>query len=195
MFKALAPLIDDIVDEYDMLRRYDYISIYAPSYIARHILAGICDSIGDAYVDAESNNDLLWKQGDVVVTLANDGNIFVETAYVDKVIKGSESAIAYVYDSFKKKEIDRISDGVYPVLIFGFEDEDGLFDDDVDDDSDEASDVSVHFSEDEDGDMNGFTESYTDKDGNYYSRSLYTNAKLDVDTMRRILNDWGSLKR
>ena len=35
---CIIPIVDDIIDEYSTLRRYENISIYAPSYLAKKII-------------------------------------------------------------------------------------------------------------------------------------------------------------
>ena len=43
--ECICPIVDDIIDEYSTLRRYENLSIYAPSYIAREILGRLLDEI------------------------------------------------------------------------------------------------------------------------------------------------------
>ena len=123
---CICPLCDDIIDEYSTLRRYENLSIYAPSYIAREILGRLLDEIEDLWVDADSENELLYSDdNDVVVTIANDGMIFVEDARYDGLIKSNEdSCLTYFYDGFGKKDLDALEENAESILVFGFEDDD-----------------------------------------------------------------------
>ena len=124
--ECLCPIVDDLIDEYSTLRRYNNLSIYAPSYIVREILGRLLDEIEDLWVDADSENELLYGNGnDVVVTIANDGMIFVEDARYDGLIKSNEdSCLTYFYDGFGKKDLDILEENAESILVFGFEKDD-----------------------------------------------------------------------
>ena len=124
--QCICPLCDDIIDEYSTLRRYENLSIYAPSYIAREILGRLLDEIEDLWVDADSENELLYKDdNDVVITIAYDGLVFVEEARVDGIIKSNEDcSLTYFYDGLGKKDLDALEENAESILVFGFEDDD-----------------------------------------------------------------------
>ena len=124
--QCICPLCDDIIDEYSTLRRYENLSIYAPSYIAREILGRLLDEIEDLWVDADSENELLSEDdNDVVITIANDGMVFVEEAKVNGVIKSNEdSCLTYFYDGLGQKDLDALEENAESILVFGFEDDD-----------------------------------------------------------------------
>lgn len=124
--QCICPLCDDIIDEYSTLRRYNDLSIYAPSYIAREILGRLLDEIEDLWVDADSENELLYNNdNDVVVTIAYDGMVFVEEARVNGVIKSNEdSCLTYFYDGLGQKDLDALEKNAESILVFGFEDDD-----------------------------------------------------------------------
>lgn len=123
---CICPLCDDIIDEYSTLRRYNELSIYAPSYIAREILGRLLDEIEDLWVDADSENELLYNNdNDVVVTIAYDGMVFVEDAKVNGVIKSNEDcSLTYFYDGLGQKDLDALKENAESILVFGFEDDD-----------------------------------------------------------------------
>lgn len=123
---CICPLVDDIIDEYSTLRRYNNLSIYAPSYIAREILGRLLDEIEDLWVDADSENELLYNNdNDVVVTIAYDGMVFVEEAKVNGVIKSNEDcSLTYFYDGLGQKDLDILEGNAESILVFGFEDDD-----------------------------------------------------------------------
>ena len=124
--ECLCPIIEDLADEFEMLRRCESLGIYAPSPIAREILGRILEEFDDVWVDAESHNELLYKDDNkVIITLCDDGAISVENAYdEDGVIKRTEAVLSYVYDGFTNKEVEDIAVDVFSVLVFGFEEED-----------------------------------------------------------------------
>ena len=126
--QCICPLCDDIIDEYSTLRRYESLSIYAPSYIAREILGRLLDEIEDLWVDADSENELLYKdENEVVITIAYDGMVFVEeTKDPDNgVIKSNEDcSLTYFYDGLGQKDLDTLEENAESILVFGFEDDD-----------------------------------------------------------------------
>ena len=124
--QCICPLCDDIIDEFSTLRRYENLSIYAPSYIAREILGRLLDEIEDLWVDADSENELLYNNdNDVVITIAYDGMVFVEDARYDGVIKSNEySCLTYFYDGLGQKDLNALEENAESILVFGFEDDD-----------------------------------------------------------------------
>ena len=124
--KCINTIVDDIIDEYSTLRRYENISIYAPSYIVKEALEMLLDETEDLWVDNDSEIDLLHKvNNDVVVTIAYDGMVFVEDARYDGVIKSNEdSCLTYFYDGLGKKDLDALEENAESILVFGFEEDD-----------------------------------------------------------------------
>lgn len=131
---CLCTIIDDIEDEFYNLHRFDSLSIYAPSCIAREILCRLLkvedidkDEIReDFWFHEESDEFLLWSADDteVIVTIGYDGMIWVEYARLDDGhIKVSEATLSYVYDEFSQRDVLDIIDDENSVLVFGFEDE------------------------------------------------------------------------
>lgn len=118
-------LVDDISEEFYTLRRYNELDIYAPSYLAREIISRLLDEVDELWVHTDSHNALLYKdENEVLITIANDGMIFVEEARIKGVVKSCEdSSLAYVYDGFGKKDIDVLSEGAESILVFGFEED------------------------------------------------------------------------
>ena len=124
--QCICPIVDDIIDEYSTLRRYNELSIYAPSYIAREILGILLDETEDLWVDADSENELLYKdENEVVITIANDGMVFVEDARYDGIIKSNEDCcLTYFYDGLGQKDLDILEENAESILVFGFEEDD-----------------------------------------------------------------------
>ena len=124
--QCICPLCDDIIDECSTLRRYENLSIYAPSYIAREILGRLLDEIEDLWVDADSENELLYRDdNEVLVTIACDGMVFVEEVKVNGIIKSNEDcSLTYFYDGLGQKDLDILEENAESILVFGFEDDD-----------------------------------------------------------------------
>ena len=121
--QCICPLCDDIIDEYSTLRRYENLSIYAPSYIAREILGRLLDEIEDLWVDADSENELLYKDNnEVLITIAYDGMVFVEEAKVNGIVKSNEDcSLTYFYDGLGQKDLSILEENAESILVFGFE--------------------------------------------------------------------------
>lgn len=123
---CICPIVDDIIDEYFTLRRYNELSIYVPSYIAREILGRLLDEIEDLWVDVDSENELLYKdENEVVITIAYDGMVFVESAKYDGIIKSNEDCcLTYFYDGLGQKDLNALEENAESILVFGFKDDD-----------------------------------------------------------------------
>ena len=178
---CICPIVDDIIDEYSTLRRYNELSIYAPSYIAREILGRLLDEIEDLWVDAYSENELLYKdENEVVITIAYDGMVFVEEARVDGVIKSNEdSCLTYFYDRLGQKDLYTLEENAESILVFGFED------DDCEGCKNEDSEKDTELSIESDGDMHGFSVNRSD-DNSYSSYSFYSTDMDLVEYMARL---------
>ena len=177
--QCICPLCDDIIDEYSTLRRYENLSIYAPSYIAREILGRLLDEIEDLWVDADSENELLYDNGnEVVVTIASDGMIFVESARYDGVIKSNEdSCLTYFYDGLNSKDLSILEENAESILVFGFEDDDC--------EGCKSDDENTELSIESDGDMHGFSVNRSDENG-YSSYSFFSDNMELVEYMARL---------
>ena len=111
--QCICPLCDDIIDEYSTLRRYENLSIYAPSYIAREILGRLLDEIEDLWVGVDSENELLYKDNNEVLVTRVDG-----------VIKSNEdSCLTYFYDGLNSKDLSILEENAESILVFGFEED------------------------------------------------------------------------
>ena len=175
--QCICPLCDDIIDEFSTLRRYNELSIYAPSYIAREILGRLLDEIEDLWVDADSENELLYKDdNEVLVTIAYDGMVFVEEAKVNGVIKSNEDcSLTYFYDGLGQKDLDTLEENAESILVFGFED----------DDCEGCTNEDTELAIESDGDMHGFSVNRSDENG-YSSYSFYSTDLSLVNEMAKL---------
>ena len=133
IFECYHPLIEDIADEYDSLRRNEFLLIYVPSYIAREIYTRIFSEIDGLWINEEADTKLLVDDdNEVIITISVDGMVFIEEARGNSgQLKYGDGVVNYVYDGFKQKEIEKLASDDCPVLIFGFE-EDEIENDDTD---------------------------------------------------------------
>ena len=123
---CICPIVDDIIDEYFTLRRYENLSIYVPSYIAREIIGRLLEEVDDLWVHTDSDISLIYADGnDLVVTIACDGMIFIESAKNNDVIKSNEDCcLTYFYDGLGQKDLNTLEENAESILVFGFEDDD-----------------------------------------------------------------------
>ena len=123
---CIIPIVDDIIDEYFTLRRYENLSIYVPSYIAREIIGRLLEEVDDLWVHTGSDISLIYADGnDLVVTIACDGMIFIESAKNNDVIKSNEDCcLTYFYDGLGQKDLNTLEENAESILVFGFKDDD-----------------------------------------------------------------------
>ena len=123
---CIIPIVDDIIDEYFTLRRYENLSIYVPSYIAREIIGRLLEEVDDLWVHTDSDISLIYADGnDLVVTIACDGMIFIESAKNNDVIKSNEDCcLTYFYDGLGQKDLNTLEENAESILVFGFKDDD-----------------------------------------------------------------------
>ena len=212
---SIDKLTYDIENEFASLRRYQYLLIYSPAFLAREIIGEILDDEDDVWVNEDAHFELLHDdENEVIVSLGHDGMIFIESARSRSgELKISDfSALTYVYDGFSKKDVDYLASEGDSVLVFGFDDGDEEYtvdgikttkeefdryidkhiNNDPDDECDEdpceecCNDCNCFCDEDEDGNVHGFTVNKTDENG-YMSCSYYSSEGFDEDDMRDIL--------
>ena len=122
---SIEKLTYDIEDEFASLRRYQYLLIYSPAFLAREIIGEILDDEDDVWVNEDAHFELLHDdENEVIVSLGHDGMIFIESARSRSgELKISDfSALTYVYDGFSKKDVDYLASEGDSVLVFGFDD-------------------------------------------------------------------------
>ena len=123
---SIDKLTYDIEDEFASLRRYQYLLIYSPAFLAKEIIGEILDDEDDVWVNEDAHFELLHDDdNEVIVSLGHDGMIFIESARSRSgELKISDfSALTYVYDGFSKKDVDYLASEGDSVLVFGFDDD------------------------------------------------------------------------
>ena len=174
---CICSIVDDLIDEYSTLHRYENLSIYTPAYIVREILGRLLDRTDDLWVHTDSDISLIYADGnDLVVTIACDGMIFIESAKNNDVIKSNEDCcLTYFYDGLGQKDLYALEENAESILVFGFED------DDCEGCKSEDNELDIE----SDGDMHGFCVNHSDDCGNYYY-SFYSTDKDLVSEMTRL---------
>lgn len=117
IFSYNETLIIDIIDEYKKLHRYEAIGVYAPYHIVKEIVR-----LNDKWLYTDYDKKFN-SEDEVILTISYDGMCFVEKARDKGVLKNSECCLIYVYDSFKKKDVDELSMNNDSILVFGFEED------------------------------------------------------------------------
>jgi hypothetical protein len=176
---CICPIVDDLIDEYSTLRRYDNLSIYAPSYIVREILGRLLDETDDLWVHTDSDISLIYADGnDLVVTIACDRMIFIESAKNDGIIKSNEDCcLTYFYDGLGKKDLNALEKNAEAILVFGFEGDDC--------EGCKSENENTELSIESDGDMHGFSVNRSDENG-YSSYSFYSDNMELVEYMAKL---------
>ena len=122
---SIEKLTYDIEDEFSSLRRYQYLAIYSPAFLAREIIGEILDDEDDTWVNEDAHFELLHDDdNEVLITLAYDGMIFIEEARsrYGTLVSLKGCVLSYVYDGFSKKDVDCLTSDGDSVLVFGFDD-------------------------------------------------------------------------
>ena len=128
---SIEKLTSDIEDEFSSLRRYQYLIIYSPAFLAREIIGEILDDEDDTWVNEDAHFELLRDDdNEVLITLAYDGMIFIEEARsrYGTLVSLEGCSLSYVYDGFSKRDVDYLTSDGDSVLVFGFDD--GVLDED-----------------------------------------------------------------
>ena len=208
-------IVDDIVDEYLSIRRYEALKIFAPAWVAANILCRFVDAmdkIDSVHFYEETNLELLDNDDtEILLELFWDGCVFIEEARGrnGKFLRSDDEALNYVYDSFPKRDVDFLATEHEHILVFGFEDEDKLLK--IYNDCDECTEdyycnynlppevttndnrvggnLKLVMNESDDG-MHGFTATESG-DGYNMSYSFYSSEKLDMNDTMRILKMMG----
>lgn len=213
IFEDFDALMEDVFDEYDGLRRYEALKIFAPAWIAANIIVRFVENVNDVHFYEETNLEILENENnEILLEFCYDGCIFIEEARGNngQFLRGDDNTLNYMYDSFPKRDIDYFALDQEHILVFGFEDEDALLDEynAVDEDVNtyyehydlpsEVTNISnkkvngkvnIVVNDTEDG-MHGFTATESG-DGYNMSYSFYSSEKLDMNDTMRILKMMG----
>ena len=124
VFNDLSYLLDDILDEFVILKRYESMAIYAPSFVAVDILTELFET--DMFeLHPESDDLRICKDKEILITIGYDGVVFIEPArYLDgELVSNEYFDITYFYDGISKKDLNSLEANGESILVFGFEDE------------------------------------------------------------------------
>lgn len=185
IFECFCPLIEDVVDEYNNLHRNESLSIYMPSDMATEFIGMLLEEDVNLWVHEDSENHLLHTDTDVLITIFNDGMLFVENAkrLDDKFKSPTDSSLTYFYDEYKHKELKQLDDGDTPILVYGF----------ADDFCDEYEDIGyLDLITDENDDIVGF-HAYKETDEGFFGYEFYNSNSMDEDDIYRYLKTIGMM--
>lgn len=182
---CICPLIEDIIDEYSNLHRYEDISIYAPSWLTIEIICRLLDELDGTWVHEDSETEMLDVGNEMVITIGYDGMIFVESARCkDGTIVSNEGCtLTYIYDGFGRKDFKALKVNGESILVFGFEDDLNMSE--CDENHNECNDNTDLIIE-SDGDMHGFSVNRSDDNGTS-SYSFYSTDRDLVEYMAKLL--------
>lgn len=205
LFECFCPLLEDVKDEFDNLRRDKFLSLFVPAWAGKEILFRILEEIDGTYVDPESNIDVLLEDdNEVLISLNYDGSLFVMQARGKNgnLLRSFDMTLNYVYDGFKEKDVKKLAESDEFILVFGFENEDDLCEEpfeettlnvpkcNIPDECCSVYNADMEIKTDDNGDMHGFT--VTESGDGYQSYySFYSTEKLDMDGTMKILKVFG----
>ena len=120
VFESIEDFVKDCIDEYYKLHRFEILYIYVPSYIGKTILNTILKLCKETFLHDESDINLLEKDLDIIISVGYDGTVIVESAYWENGVlkKDPDSASVYMYDTFKKKDLDIFENNSISTLVF-----------------------------------------------------------------------------
>ncbi len=156
ILESCEDIVDDIIEEYVGLRRYDYLAVYATTYVIKELLLLLVNNDVDLYVDDESEFWLLENDdNEIILTIDHTGNVFIEDASGLSRIKNTDAVLTYYYDGLSQSDLKLLSeDEDKSILVFGFEDDEF--------ETDEV-DYEVCVSVDNDGVPHGFSVTWVDE--------------------------------
>ena len=107
-----------------------------------------------------------------------DGELWIEKMLREKGYITDESAVIYLLDNCNSKVISNVkSKNIYEVSL----------NDDNECNCGDCDCKHTELSKDSDGETHGFTQSWTDDNGSYYSKSFYSS---DIDLVKEMLKNW-----
>jgi hypothetical protein len=182
VLECFCPLLKDIVEEYHRLRVEEWLSIYVPSYMGKELVGMLLEDDLDIWVDEDTEMYLLDDDTDVLITIREDGNLFVEEArgLNGKFKKANPSPLVYFYDGYPHKSL-RDFDEDTNILCFGFVDE---FEDEYDEEG------ILDLITDENDDVVGFR-AYRETDEGFVGYECIRNYSMDEDDIYKTLRKVG----
>lgn len=183
ILECMCPLVADLMENFNNLRRNESLRIYVPSYIGCK-LVDMLDGEDSLWIHGESENYFLQENDtDVLISVFNDGMVFVENARgLDGEFKNPDDcALAYFYDGFSHKELRKFEEYDCSILVFGFTDE---FCDKYEDEG------FLDLYTDENDDIVGF-HAYKETDEGFFGYEYYSSDGMDEDDIYGILRKIG----
>ena len=182
VLECFCPLLSDLAEEYHRLRPEEWLSIYIPSYMGKELVGMLLEDDLRLWVDEDAEMYLLDDDTDVLITIREDGNLFVEEAkgLNGKFKKANPSPLVYFYDGYPHKSL-RDFDEDTNILCFGFVDE---FEDEYDEEG------ILDLITDENDDVVGFR-AYKETNEGFFGYEYYSSNGMDEDDIYGYLRKIG----
>ena len=74
---CFCPLVASIAEEYYRLRDEEWLSIYIPSYMGKELVDMLLEDDLELWFEEDSDVQLLQDDTDVLITIKDNGNLFV----------------------------------------------------------------------------------------------------------------------
>lgn len=120
--ECLCPLVEDLVDEYYKLHRYESYCLYTPAHIAEELIVRLITMEDECFcIDPEANVDLLSGTGNVLISVGDDASIYVESICWEsgKVKVDPESKLVYISDELPSSVLKEVEKNQHSILVFG----------------------------------------------------------------------------
>lgn len=123
--ECFCPIIEDIENAFVLLRRGEYLAVYAPAHIIKKFLVRLLAELDGVFLYAKSHDPFCFLDNrEIVMTIAYDGMICAEAARLrNGRLKRADGMLNYVHDTFSQKDIDELSWDNASILVFGLIDE------------------------------------------------------------------------
>lgn len=186
--ECMCPLLDDIVDEWSMLRRFECITVYAPLWVCAKLRDRLIwdEELGDFYDQVEDEAEYFKYDDDeqALLSVYWNGALYIEHArwpYKQNLKKDSESVLSYVHDSFSTNELDYLAEDMASVLVFGFDEDEEKPDD--------GYSIEIVAEKDNPDNVHGFYEKMTTENG-FIERSYVSSDVLKPNELKKLLDLW-----
>jgi hypothetical protein len=184
VLECFCPLVENIVDEYYILREDENLALFLPAYMGKELVEMLLEDDLDLWVHEESEMNLLNEDTDVLISIFDDGMLFVEEAkgLNGKFKRSPDSVLVYFYDGYPHKSL-RDFDEDTNILCFGFVDE---FEDEYDEEG------ILDLITDENDDVVGFR-AYRETDSGFFGYEYLNTDGMDEDDIIGVLRKIGMM--
>ena len=182
VLECFCPLVENIVDEYYILREDENLALFLPAYMGKELVEMLLEDDLDLWVHEESEMNLLNEDTDILISIFDDGMLFVEEAkgLNGKFKRSPDSVLVNFYDGYPHKSLRDIDEDT-KILCFGFIDK---FEDEYDEEG------ILDLITDENDDVVGFR-AYRETDEGFVGYECIRNYSMDEDDIYETLRKVG----